>query len=77
MNHFLHELKRCSHILFREDPSKAWTNFRLWLGMKILPKDFSNFVVILISKLGLEYEKLDPNEKEKITSLRIDFERRD
>jgi len=74
---FLRELKRSSQILFRENPSAAWTNFRIWLGMKLLPKDFSNFVTILISKLGMEYEKLDSEKRDKISSLKIDFEYRE
>lgn len=77
MSEFLRDLKRASQILFTENPSAWITNFRLWLGMKILPKDFSNFTVIIISKLGLEYEKLDSEKREKISSLKIDFEYRD
>jgi hypothetical protein len=45
--------------------------------MKLLPKDFSNFVTILISKLGMEYEKLDSEKRDKISSLKIDFEYRE
>lgn len=77
MSEFLRELKRCSNILFRENPSAVWTNFRLWLGMKLLPKDFSNFVIIIVSKLGMEYEKLDSEKRERISSLKIDFEYRE
>ncbi len=77
MNNFLRDLKRSSRILFREDPSTLWTSFRLWLGMKLLPKDFSNLVIIVISKLGMEYEKLETEKKDKICSLKVDFEYRE
>jgi hypothetical protein len=45
--------------------------------LKILPKDLSNFILILISKIGLEYEKLESEKKDKISSIEIDFETRD
>jgi len=77
MSDFLRQLNKSSQILFKEDPSKMWTNFRIWIGLKILPKDFSNFIVIILSKLGMEYEKLDSEQKDKISSLKIDFELRD
>lgn len=77
MSNFLRELKHVSSLLLNEDAHTAWTSFRLWLGMKILPKDFSNFVILVLSKLGTEYEKLDSEKKEKISSLNIDFEYRE
>jgi len=49
----------------------------VWLGLKILPKDLSNFVLLLISKVGLEYEKLEPEKRDKISSIEIDFNCRD
>jgi hypothetical protein len=45
--------------------------------MKLLPKDFSNLVIIVISKLGMEYEKLETEKKDKICSLKVDFEYRE
>lgn len=77
MTEFLRDIKRISHLLFSEDIPKTWIRFRLWIAFQILPKDLSNFVVMVISKLEREYEKLDSEKKDKISSLTIDFEFRE
>lgn len=77
MKNFFREFNRARRIILHDNPSAWWTNFRVWIGLKILPKDLSNFILILISKIGLEYEKLESEKKEKISSIEIDFETRD
>lgn len=77
MKNFFREFNHVRRVILNEYPAHWWTNFRLWLGLKILPKDFSNFILILISKVGLEYEKLEPEKRDKISSIEIDFECRD
>lgn len=77
MSSFPNHFRQVRHFLFHQDPSKLWMRFRFWLALKLLPKDFSNFFDIVISKLNEKYENLDSQEKEKITSLSIDFEFRE
>jgi hypothetical protein len=77
VSEFLRDLKQASHLLFQENPSTLWIRFRLWLAFKLIPKDMSNFIDIVLSKLNVEYEKLDSEKRNKISSLRIDFEFRE
>lgn len=77
MTNFLKHFRSVRHFLFHEDPSKLWIRVRFWIALKLLPKDFSNFFGIVISKLNMEYENLEPEKKEKITSLKIDFDFRE
>jgi len=77
MTEFLRDIKRISHLLFSEDIPKTWTKFRLWIAFHILPKDLANFMLMIITKLELEYEKLDSEKRDKISSLSIDFEFRE
>lgn len=77
MSEFLRDLRRASHILFVENPRSYWIGLRLWIGFKILPKDLSNLMFIVLSKIEAEYEKMDSDKKDKISSLTIDFEFRD
>ena len=77
MTNFLKTFRHVRHFLIHQDPSKLWTRFRFWLALKLLPKDFSNFFDIVISKLDMEYENLEPEKRDKITSLIIDFEFRE
>lgn len=65
------------HLLFNEGASTFWIELRLWIAFKILPKQFANFFELVASKLEMEYEKLDSDKKDKITSLVIDFEFRE
>lgn len=52
-------------------------NIRFWLGLWILPKDVSKFTNLILSKMSDDLQKMDSNQKNKITSIRLDFEFRD
>lgn len=52
-------------------------NIRFWIGLWILPKDVSNFTQIILSKMSDDIQKMDKQKREKITSIRLDFEFRD
>lgn len=77
MTSFLKYFQTVRRFLFDDDASKLWIRFRFWLALKLLPKDFSNFFEIVISKLDSQYENLEPEKRDKITSLVIDFEFRE
>lgn len=77
MTSFLKHFQTVRRFLFDDDTSKLWIRFRFWLALKLLPKDFSNFFEIVISKLDSQYENLEPEKRDKITSLVIDFEFRE
>lgn len=77
MKNFFREFNLVRRIVLDDNPKAWWTNFRLWLGLKLLPKDFSNFIFILIAKVGMEYDKLEPEKRDKISSIEIDFNCRD
>jgi len=52
-------------------------SIRFWLGLWILPKDVSNFTEIILSKMADDIQKMDSKKRDKITSIRLDFEFRD
>lgn len=74
MSEFLKDLRRTKQQLFTEGPRSFWTEIRLQIAFKILPKTFAEFFSIVGSKLEMEYEKLDSEQRNKIVSLNIDFE---
>ena len=77
MSEFLKDLKKVSPVLFNEEVGTFWFRLRLWIALKLLPKDLLLFFSIVITKLRLEYDKLDTDQINKITSLKIDFEYRE
>lgn len=50
---------------------------RLWIGLYILPHDVSNFVILILSKMAADIQKMDKEKIDKITSIKVDFEFRD
>lgn len=62
---------------FFQGVSTAFGRFRFWLGMWIMPKDVSNFTALILSKMSDDVQKLDSEKRNKIQSLKIDFEFRD
>lgn len=52
-------------------------NLRLWIGLWILPKDVSKFTNLILSKMSDDLQKMDSTKRNKITSIRLDFEFRD
>lgn len=77
MTDFLRDFKRVCPILFAGNSDSLWLKVRMWLVVKLLPDDVSLFFSMVISKLQLEYEKLDREKIDKISSLKIEFEYRE
>lgn len=50
---------------------------RLAVALWIMPKDVSRFVVLILSKMADDIQKLDTDKRNKISALKIDFEFRD
>lgn len=52
-------------------------NVRFWIGLWILPKDVSNFTQLILSKMSDDIQKMDSEKRNKITSIKVDFEFRE
>ena len=70
------DLSSLARFLFSSVSTKIG-KIRFLIGLWILPKDVSNFTMLILSKLLDDIQKLDKDKRDKITSLKIDFEFRD
>jgi hypothetical protein len=52
-------------------------NLRFWFGLWILPNDVSKFTHLILSKMSDDIQKMDSEKRNKITSIRVDFEFRE
>jgi len=75
-NKFGLDLSSLARFLFSSVSTKIG-KIRFLIGLWILPKDVSNFTMLILSKLLDDIQKLDKDKRDKITSLKIDFEFRD
>jgi len=75
-NRFGLDLSSLARFFFSSVATK-FGKIRFLIGMWILPKDVSNFTILILSKIVDDIQKLDKDKRDKITSLKIDFEFRD
>lgn len=74
MSEFLRDFKRVSQVIFDGDITTLSFKIRMWLVERLLPKDLLLFFAMVICKLRIEYDTLDQDKINKITSLKIEFE---
>ena len=67
-------LTSLKYILFPEKGGPYLAEFRVWLAFKIMPKDLANFMLLILNKLSDKYEKMDQKNKQKISTLLVDFD---
>ena len=66
-------LKELFPILFGDKKVSIFTRIRLAIAMFFMPKDIKHFMVLILSKLSTDYNKLTSKQKEKISTLVIEF----